>query len=393
MIDHPNADRLSLVRIKGFTAIANKHENGDHRYSEGDYVAYLPEASVLPEWLLRHLGFWDDAENKGKLAGVGGGRVKPLKLRKIFSEGLLIPVEFNHSMHCCDYSIVVEHGRHVIAIGALDTEHEGSCPDPEGIDVADLLGITKWVPPIPMHLAGEVTNIHGKTKRYDFENWKNIPDVFEDGREVVATEKLHGTCFLAGYWHGLGHPEMFGNGDIFVGSKGLSAQGLVFKNNVANDGNVYVRKMRRLLDDKAFYEGIIGLSRQANDAPVYVFGEIFGKGVQDLTYGFDKPEFRVFDISVGDNFLAYDDFVLAAACLGLETVPLLYRGPFGETVLKEFVDGKTTFGEACIREGIVIRAVDGGSHDIHGRMIAKMVSEDYLLRKAKKGEEGPTEFN
>lgn len=38
---HPDADRLSIVKVLGFTCISAKLEDGSHRYKEGDLVAYI----------------------------------------------------------------------------------------------------------------------------------------------------------------------------------------------------------------------------------------------------------------------------------------------------------------------------------------------------------------
>lgn len=62
----------------------------------------------------------------------------------------------------------------------------------EGQDVAEILGIVKWSPPIPVHMAGEVFNAFGKTLKYDIENFKKYPEVLVKGEEVIMTEKIHG---------------------------------------------------------------------------------------------------------------------------------------------------------------------------------------------------------
>jgi len=92
VVDHPNADRLSLVRLEGlgYLCVSGKLEDGSPRYRAGDLVVYIPNAAVLPEWLLREMDFWNAETGKGTLAGSNGDRVKPLKLRGIFSEGLIL---------------------------------------------------------------------------------------------------------------------------------------------------------------------------------------------------------------------------------------------------------------------------------------------------------------
>lgn len=90
--DHPNADRLSLVRLEGlgYLCISGKLEDGSPRYQAGDWCVYIPSAAVLPEWLLKEMDFWNEETGKGMLSGSDGNRVKPLKLRGIFSEGLIL---------------------------------------------------------------------------------------------------------------------------------------------------------------------------------------------------------------------------------------------------------------------------------------------------------------
>jgi RNA ligase (TIGR02306 family) len=269
-----------------------------------------------------------------------------------------------------------------------------------GQDVSELLGIEKYLPPIPAHLAGEVANVFGHTAKYDFERLESIPDMFEEGEEITATEKLHGSFCAIIIEPNFNHPDMFGEtGNIIVHSKGLGAQGLAFKNVPENYSNLYVKVLKTLLENglekklKGFLSELDERSADVkfSELPVVILGEVFGKGVQDLHYGFDKPVFRIFDIRLGNNWQTYGLARIIAETIGCEMVPELYKGPFNKELLETYRDGKTTLGNgANVREGIVIRG--NGYHPIHGRKIAKMISPDYLLRKAKKGEE-TTEFN
>lgn len=257
----------------------------------------------------------------------------------------------------------------------------------DGTEVHEFLSITKYEPPIPVAMAGEVAYVPGGPVKFDFESIQKLTDLFEEGEEVEVTEKLHGTCFQFGYVPGLGHAECFMGGDMYVNSKGLGAQGLCFKDNSANDGNLYVKTLRALLADE-LGDRIAALSILFGDKPIRVFGEIIGQGVQDLGYGLKAPEVRVFDIMVGDEFLAPVGMRQAADVLGLPTVPMLYRGPFRTKELEMLRDGKDTLSDSHVREGIVIRSLGNARHAVHGRKIGKWVSPDYLLRKG-----NTTEFN
>ena len=171
--DHPNADRLSIMDVLGYVTISAKLEDGSHRYKDGDQIVYVPEGAVVPEWLLKP-GFWkDDPEGgpgKGILAGSKGNRVKAMRLRQIFSQGIMFAVEN----------------------GFVKNEAGEVLEVVEGDDVAEFLNITKYEPPIPVAMAGEVAAIFGKTANYDFESIQSVPDLFTVGEAVVATEKLHG---------------------------------------------------------------------------------------------------------------------------------------------------------------------------------------------------------
>lgn len=362
---HPNADRLSLIRIHDYLCISAKLEDGSHRYKVGDLVVYVPEGAVVPDYLLRP-GFWDETKNKGILAGPDGNRVKALNLRGIFSQGILFPVP-------TDYPDGLPYGRGVLTNGAGEERFVNA-----GDDVAEFLGIVKYEPPIPAAMSGEVANLFGHTMAYDVENLQGMPDIFADGEEIVATEKLHGTCCAIGFVRGLEHPEMFGDGDILVASKRLSATGLAFKDNEANDGNIYVQTLRKLLND-GFAAKIAALCGDHDS--VHVFGEVFGPGVQDLGYGLKRRAFRVFDIAVDRTFLGVDSFRQAAADLGLDTVPTLYEGPFDKAALVAVRDGKDSLSGTHLREGIVIKSRVESQHPFHGRKSVKWVSPDYLLRK------------
>jgi RNA ligase (TIGR02306 family) len=93
VIDHPGADRLSIVKVLGYEAITNKRELADGslvaRYRKGDAIVYVPEATIVPEALLKQYGYWDDEKGKGMLAGKAGDRVKAIRLRKVMSQGLI----------------------------------------------------------------------------------------------------------------------------------------------------------------------------------------------------------------------------------------------------------------------------------------------------------------
>jgi RNA ligase (TIGR02306 family) len=345
---HHNADALEIARVGAYMSIVRR---GD--FVTGDLAAYIPEQAVVPQGLLQEMGL------EGRLAGKDKDRVKAIKLRGVLSQGLCYRAKPEWR---------------------------------EGDDVTAALGITKYEPPIPTAMSGAVYAAGlERCMRYDIENVKRFPEALEAGEEVVFTEKLHGT------WAQLGlipeadaHPE---HGPLVVASKGFASKGLAFIPDAEeNAQNLYLRVARRFE-----VEAKLRAAFPNSAAPVFVLGEIFGSGVQDLSYGAsarqdDALGLRVFDIYIGTpgqgRYL--DDAELEATCatLGLARVPVVYRGPFSAEVMEAHTKGKETVsGRALhLREGVVIRPVRERSHDGLGRVQLKSVSEDYLLRQ------GGTEF-
>lgn len=127
--------------------------------------------------------------------------------------------------------------------------------------------------------------------KYDLDNWKKYPNVIPEGERVVITEKLHGTLCCFAVYPDLNNPEL--PDDVFVYSKGLGGRGQVFKWNEANAENLYIKAYHaqtiELTDFETRETQTITLADRVKLAfpghPVFIFGEVFGNGVQDLGYG------------------------------------------------------------------------------------------------------------
>lgn len=357
-----DADAIELAVIGDYRAVVRKDV-----YRAGDLAVYIPEASIVPENVLRALGL------EGRLAGKAKNRVKAIKLRGCLSQGLLYPVDSGRDVGGPFITVPTDDG-----VGAL-------VPVSEGQDVAAHLDITKWEPPIPVALAGEVYFASNRlTVKYDFENIKWFPDVLTDGEEVVMTEKIHGTFVGIGVLPAPDRSDEHYRGRFVIFSKGLGEKGFAFKHNERNAANTYVRTAERLgiLDKLDQYA-----AEHSIDVPLFIFGEVFG-AVQDLKYGLSGDvDFRAFDIAVGyrgdQTYFNYDDFIQACNQMSIGTVPLLYRGPFSKEALHTHTSGPETVSgtQACIREGTVVKPTHERIYGINGsRVIFKSVSEAYLLR-------------
>lgn len=335
--EHPNADALELAQVGLYRAVVTKGA-----YRTGDAAVYIPEQSVLPTGLIEELGL------TGRLAGSNSDRVKAVRLRGELSQGIV-----------CRPKALADVD---LARAALD-----------GTDFAELLGITKWVPPIPPTMDGEVESAPELLPWVDIENIQRFPDIFTPGEAVVLTEKLHGSACLLTY---LAEEDR-----VHVSSKGFGAKSLALKE---DPRNLYWRAMHGhgVAEVAARLAGRLGARR------VGIFGEVYGAGVQDLTYGADGRReslgYAVFDVSAEvDGTVRWLD---AAELLGgeLPLVPRLFEGAYDIDRVLEVASGRETVSGRGLhlREGVVIRpAVERYSPVTGGRAIAKAVSAAYLTRK------------
>jgi RNA ligase (TIGR02306 family) len=355
----PDADAIELAVIGDYRSVIRKVT-----FSAGSLAVYIPEGAIVPDLLLQALGL------EGKLAGSKKNRVKAMKLRGCLSQGLVYPVDSGEDVSGPFMTLPTEDG-----IGTF-------LPVREGQNVADDLGIIKWEPPVPTNMGGEVYAAGQMlTVAFDVENFKKYPSILQDGEEVVFTEKLHGTfCGLGIVPQSHARPEHIMN-RMVVFSKGLGADGLCFKDNEANVNNLYVRTLRTT----GVFDRLLAQFGDT-DVPVFVLGEVFGKGVQDLEYGI-PASFRVFACVRGyrghQQYFNWSDVEGMAGLLGVTTVPVLYKGPFSREVMNQHTIGLETASGlgAHIREGIVMVPTTERHDPIIGRVCLKSVAEAYLLRK------------
>ncbi|WP_328296999.1 RNA ligase (ATP) [Streptomyces sp. NBC_00435] len=337
---HPNADALELAQVGLYRAVVAKGA-----YRTGDFALYIPEQAVLPVALIEELGL------TGRLAGGEANRVKAVRLRGELSQGLV----------CLPG-----------ALAGVDLERAAS----EGTDFAESLGIVKWSPPVPTTMDGDVEAASELLPWVDVENLQRYPGIFEPGEPVVLTEKLHGTACLLTY--------IAEDGRVLVSSKGFGSRGLALRE---DERNLYWRAVR----GHGVPEAAARLAARLGATRVGIFGEVYGKGVQDLAYGTDvrtaggAPGYAVFDVSAEiDGQVRWLDPAVVFPEAELPLVPRLFEGPYGlDTVLDRASGRETVSGRGLhLREGVVIRpATERYSPLVGGRAIAKAVSPAYLTRK------------
>lgn len=179
----PGADAIELAVIGpadvGYRSVIRKGS-----YQPGQVVAYIPEAALLPEWLINDLGL------QGKLAGPAQNRVRAIRLRGCLSQGLVwVPPAGWDAWFRKYYPEVPAHFDALSADDALEDIHF----DYAGYDLTEKLGIRKWTPDIPLSMAGDMNHAPEWMKPTDSENIKRVGAELVEGEAVIITEKVHGT--------------------------------------------------------------------------------------------------------------------------------------------------------------------------------------------------------
>lgn len=328
---HPDADLLEVAQIGGYECVVRKDQ-----FKSGDQAVYLPEASVLPESLLDELGL------TGRLAGKKANRVKAIRLRGVLSQGVLVPLD---SQHLAD-------------AGAVSV----------GDDLREHLGITKYVPEIPVHMQGLVEPFSWAAS-FDVEPWQAHIGVFQAGDLVQVTEKLHGTFCEMGF-----DPEH----GPFVASKSMAGKTRFVLDAPENDANLYVRAWRDAADK-------IEAAAREDGRALTLCGEIVGPKVQDLNYGLSAPTFFVFDALYGTaserRWLPPEDVWQLTVDFGLQHVPVVKDEWLFDHEVVQRLAAQPSVLDGGLREGVVVRSSEVRWERDLGRAMLKYVNPAYLTRR------------
>ena len=322
---HPNADSLSIVRVFGYQVCVRTDAWGDKAL--GAYV--VPDSVVdvsRPEFAF----LAEMSDNKGKTHV----RIRAKKLRGVPSYGLLIPVP------------------------------EGV---KEGDDVAELLGVERYVPP-------EERNSHGAAQGYVTTKAIPIPgpdvqfhipdyhvDAFQryakgafvDGEMVYVSEKIDGA----------NSRYMWDGQRMHIGShhRWLEPEGV----------SMWHKILEVRPEIKAFC--------MANPNLV-LFGEVFGF-VQDLHYGMSPGEinFIAFDVMDNGRWMNVLDMTNLVGKFDVPTAPFIAQMPYDFDQLMAMAEGPSLYGlTKHYREGVVVRPLIERTEFRIGRVQLKIVSMNYL---------------
>lgn len=327
VMPHPNADRLELAQIKGYTTVVARGE-----YQPGDLCVFIPPDYNVP---LDHESF---AFLRARAGAEGAYRIRAMRLRGVRSFGLVIPVPAG------------EWG--------------------EGADLMEHLGITRWEPAEPAG-SGAVFTERGPELaelHYDLENLQAWPEVFAPGEPVILTGKIHGQGgrFV---WH---------EGRMYTGSR---KQWRVAPGTIVEGPNgpeaAPAHNWSACLEQQPWIEAWC----RANPGAV-LYGEVYGTPVQGSRFAYGCAPgalgFAVFDVLEDGRWIDNGALVDDPRYAGLRQVEVLYRGPFDMAILSELAEQDETFnGCGHLREGIVVKPEAERVDLLLGRAALKYVSVRY----------------
>jgi RNA ligase (TIGR02306 family) len=320
------ADNIELATIDAWKVVVAKDVN----HKVDDMVIYCEIDSFLP--IKEEFEFLRKSSYKKMSDGIEGFRLKTIKLRGQVSQGLILPMS------------VVEYTNVQFEVG---------------MDVTNLLGVTKYEPPIPAELVGKVKGLFPSfLYKTDEERIQNLSSEYETYKEknkedvkFYVTEKLDGSS--ATFY-------------IKDGVFGVCSRNLEL---LETEGNSFWRVAREL----KLEESLVSLGKN-----ICLQGELIGEGVQGNPYKIKGQTVRFFN---GFNIDTQEkipllEFVELVQKMNLTTVPILdYEFTLPDTIenMLEYADKKSDLNSNFNREGIVVRSYD--------RTISfKVISNKFLLK-------------
>lgn len=333
----PGSDFLEITTIMGeFPVILRKGE-----FQEGQLASFIPYDSVVPDnqfwhWLAKPQKRDKDGAVLIGPPPVGQVKTKDLtvkskRIRGTYSEGLIVEAPLG----MVEGDSIIEH------FGLTKRVYEEELPDT--LDVGNESAPKTFSLP-----------------KYDLDGLAKYGYVFDDGEEVLITEKVEGENFTV----------IYAEDRLWCRSRNF------FKRPDINS-RWWELPYRLNLEEKlkAFPD-------------LAIWGEIYGS-VKNWKYDCEvvdnkiQRKFRIFDIwdTKHHRFLPWEEVERITKAIELETVPILYRGPWKtDRSLHELAEGKSTIGD-CVREGFVMRSVPESWHPKLGRKIIKLKGRGYKLAK------------
>jgi RNA ligase (TIGR02306 family) len=356
------ADNIELAVVGGWNCVIKKDSQ-----SVNDLVLIATTDAVIPNELSDDMGVTSYLRK--------GQRVRTVKLRGVYSECLIIPIEFAKR-----------------ATGFANTKWN------EGDDMMDTLKIFKYEPPVKQIQLASGRKIRYQSNPnfhvyYKFPNLKNVPQMFTEEDRVEITRKIHGTnarygivkktklSFFDKVKKFLRLADKWVDYEFVVGShnveKGSDSQGF-YDTNVWYDIEKKYNIKEKLWKYVRYGDADMGMVDIGDGITIY--GEIYGAGIQKgYDYGLKEIEFTGFDIKRNGEYLdTFDAYVTFRSVLDLQYVPILCFGKWSKEIQDKFVFNNYIEGTKVPHEGIVIK-----HHTGNRSKVAKVINPDYLIYSEK----------
>lgn len=317
------ADRIEVATVGGWKIVVKKGE-----FEAGDSCVYFELDSFLPTDDPR-FSFLADRGVRTADDGRVGHVLTTARLRGVFSQGLVMPVGLFPELH---------------------EAHAG-----ERRDLARLISVTKWEPPLPAGLAGEVIGSFPRAlaRKTDSERVQNLAAVYPSLRRVaswVATEKVDGSS--ATYIKAGGGLRVCGRNWEYAESSDNTLWALAHENDLA----------------QRLHDGWV------------VQAEVFGEGVQSNPLRITGQRLAVFSMFIDGRAVPRSEWPTWLGDLAVPELAIELPATIDEALLQaDGLDSSISPGRRA--EGIVWHTADGSTLDaLDGRGTFKVISNRYLMK-------------
>ena len=312
----PNANLIETATVLGWEVVVKKGE-----FNVGDLVVYMEIDSLLPN------------KPEFEFLKSNGMRIRTIRLKGQISQGICFPLSI------LPESFVIE----------------------EGKDCTEELGVIKYEPPIPAHLAGivkgKIPSFIPKTDETRVQVLQELLDKYTNTRCYV-TEKIDGTS-----------ATFYVKDGVF----GVCSRNLEL---LEDDTNTFWKIAREMdIENKL-------LSLHAN---VAIQGELYGENIQSNPINIKGQTIRFFNLFNIDRYRYYDFIELEVILrrLNLPMVPVIDSNYILETNINSIVEKskiKSTLNPKIWAEGIVIRPYFEKYDSQYGRISFKSINPEFLLK-------------
>lgn len=312
------ADAIEKAYVLGWQLVIRK---GD--FKVGDLCVYCEIDSIMPD------------KPEFEFVRARSNRIKTIRLRGKISQGICFPLS-------------------VLPEGIEITED---------MDVTEIIGVTKFEPPIPANLAADVKGLFPsfipKTDETRVQILEKVLNTYA-GTSCYVTEKLDGSSVTF----------YIKDGEFGVCSRNLDLQ-------FNEDNSMWKFAIENKLEEKL----------KALDKNIALQGEIIGEGIQKNKYklrGQIIYFFNVFEIDAY-SYLSLHEVKNLLAELELKMVPVLEENYVLENSVEALVTKskmKSVLNKDTIAEGIVIRPVEEkiDKYVMQGRVSFKAINPDFLIK-------------